>query len=150
DSSGFLYITGRVKTLIVLEGGEKIQPDDLEHSLQQASGIREVGVLERDKKLGAVIRPAREQSASQDTQAEADAVRKALEERSKSLPSDERSADFGLTREALPRTQLGKIRREELAELYDKLKAGRAKDSETGPLPEEQMTPDDRALLEET
>jgi long-chain acyl-CoA synthetase len=149
DGSGFLYITGRVKTLIVLEGGEKIQPDDLEHALQEASGIREVGVLERGKKLVAVIRPARGQSAEQDTQAEAEAVRKALEERWKSLPSYQRIADFVLTHEALPRTQLGKIRREELAELYDQLKAGKAKPTETGPMSEDQIAPDDRALLEE-
>src|SRR5436190_1740216 len=73
DNDGYLYITGRVKTLIVLEGGEKIQPDDLEHSLQQASGIREVGVLMRDRKLVAVIRPARGPVAEQDGKAEAEA-----------------------------------------------------------------------------
>src|SRR5207244_12506121 len=74
DKDGYLYITGRVKTLIVLEGGEKIQPDDLEQSLQQASGIREVGVLMRDRKLVAVIRPARGPRADPHEKAEAQAV----------------------------------------------------------------------------
>src|SRR5207237_10305438 len=105
--------------------------------------------LMRDRKLVAVIRAARGASTEQDGEAEAKLVRKALEERSKSLPSYQRIVDFVLTREPLPRTQLGKIRREELEELYDQLKAGRKKEAETGPMPEEQMPPDDRALLEE-
>jgi long-chain acyl-CoA synthetase len=150
DNDGFLYITGRVKTLIVLEGGEKVQPDDLEQSLQQASAIREAGVLSRDGKIVAVIRPARAATAEQDgEQAEGVMVRQALEARSKSLPSYQRIADFVLTHDSLPRTQLGKIRREELAELYDQLKAGRTKEVEPGPISEEQMAPDDRALLDE-
>jgi long-chain acyl-CoA synthetase len=149
DQDGYLYITGRVKTLIVLEGGEKVQPDDLEQSLQQASGVREVGVLMRDKKLVAVIRPARGAGAAKDDDGEREAVRKALEARSKSLPSYQRIVDFVLTREPLPRTQLGKIRREELGELYDQLAAGRAKPAKAGPISEEEMAPDDRALLDE-
>ena len=43
-------------------------------------------------------------------------------------------------------TDLNDAGREELEKLYDQLKAGRKEEAETGPMPEEQMSPDDRAL----
>jgi long-chain acyl-CoA synthetase len=150
DRDGYLFITGRVKTLIVLEGGEKIQPDDLEENFHGNPAIREIGVLEREGKLVAVIRPVNRNGNQQQPQNGEDAdVRTALEERSRSLPSYQRIAEFVLTSADLPRTRLGKIRREELKELYEKIKAGKGAPAETGPIPEEEMTPEDRALLDE-
>src|SRR5204863_1966966 len=112
--------------------------------------ISEVGILERDKKLVAVIRAGRGAASQQDSeQAAKDAIRAALEEKSRSLPSYQRIADFVLTKSPLPRTRLGKIRREELQELYDQLKQGRAEPEEAGPIGEDQMAPDDRILLDD-
>jgi long-chain acyl-CoA synthetase len=151
DDDGFLYITGRVKTLIVLPGGEKLQPDEVEEAYQGSPAIREAGVLERGGKLVAVILPDRASSGQQEDPGRAgeDAVRKALEERSKALPSYQRIAEFVLTESPLPRTRLGKIRREELEELYEQIKEGRAEPAQAGPMPEEEMSPDDRALLDD-
>ena len=56
NKAGFLFITGRAKTMIVLEGGEKVQPDDVEKAFQESSAIKEIGVLGDDGKLAAVIR----------------------------------------------------------------------------------------------
>jgi len=75
DKDGYLFITGRVKTLIVLEGGEKVQPDDLEESMQENAALREVGVLEREGKIVAVIRLGR---GSGDAQVAEDEIRRAL------------------------------------------------------------------------
>lgn len=153
DDDGYLFITGRVKTLIVLAGGEKVQPDQLEEGYQQNQNqkIREIGVLERDGKLAAVILPNRTVLDSQEDpqQAAKDAVRKALEERSKALPSYQRIVDFVLTTTPLPRTRLGKIRREELQKLYDEIKQGRVEPEQAGPISEELMSPEDRVLLDD-
>jgi len=149
DDDGFLYITGRAKTLIVLPGGEKIQPDDVEEAYQENSAIREVGVLEREGKLVAVILPDRDSVKGQEEpeRAAEEAVHKALEERSKALPSYQRIAEFVLAKAPLPRTRLGKIRREELDQLYKQVKEGRSDPAKVGPMPDDEMAPDDRALL---
>jgi long-chain acyl-CoA synthetase len=49
----------------------------------------------------------------------------------------------------LPRTRLGKIRREELKKLYDEIKSGRNESPKAGPLAEDDMSPEDRALLDD-
>jgi len=151
DDDGFLFITGRVKTLIVLQGGEKVQPDEAEEAYQQSPGISEAGVLERDGKLVAVIRPDRRflEQRGGPQESEEDVIRNALEERSKSLASYQLIIDFVLTQNPLPRTRLGKIRREELHELYREIKEGKAEPAEAGPIPEEEMSPDDRSLLDD-
>jgi long-chain acyl-CoA synthetase len=142
DRAGYLHITGRVKTLIVLEGGEKAQPDDVEQAYQKNSAIREAGVLEHEGKIVAVILPA---AGTSD-----DAIRQALEERSKAMPSYQRIVDFVVARSPLPRTRLGKIRREELKKLYEQLKAGGKEPTQAGPMAEGEMSPEDRALLEDS
>jgi long-chain acyl-CoA synthetase len=45
DKDGYLYVTGRVKTLIVAEGGEKAQPDQVEEAYQGHPVLREVDYL---------------------------------------------------------------------------------------------------------
>jgi long-chain acyl-CoA synthetase len=47
DQDGFLYITGRLKNLIVLGGGKKVQPEEVEVVLGHAVTVREVCVMGR-------------------------------------------------------------------------------------------------------
>jgi len=150
DEDGYLFITGRMKTLIVLKGGEKVQPDEVEEAYAENVPIREAGILEQDGKLVAVIRPKREAGVQgEGSQDDGSAIRKALEEKSKSLPSYQHILDFVITDAPLPRTRLGKIRREELQELYKKLKEGKAEAAKAGPISEDEMSPDDRVLLDD-
>jgi long-chain acyl-CoA synthetase len=149
DGDGYLYVTGRVKTLIVAEGGEKAQPDQVEEAYQEHPALREVGVLQRDGKLVAVIVP--NTHAQQGAEGDLDrAIRTAIEEQSKKLPSYQRVSDYALSREALPRTQLGKIQRHKLEERYDQAKKGAEKPGgeAVGPMSQEEMSGEDRALLE--
>ncbi|HEX4129358.1 MAG TPA: AMP-binding protein [Pirellulales bacterium] len=152
DRRGYLFITGRVKTLIVLEGGEKVQPDDVEKAYQQqGSAIAEIGILAQKGKLVAVVRAHRGKTSGEKDpdQAAREAIGKALEQRSSGLSSYKRITDFVLTDSPLPRTRLGKIRREELAKLYEQLKAGGHKREPAGAMAEIDMAPEDRALLDE-
>lgn len=41
DADGFLYITGRIKSLIVLPTGEKISPDELEMRVSEVDAVRD-------------------------------------------------------------------------------------------------------------
>ncbi len=53
DKDGFLYITGRIKNLIVLSGGKKVHPEEVEIALSQSDAIKEICVLGKKSKVGA-------------------------------------------------------------------------------------------------
>src|SRR5713226_2660337 len=146
DDEGNLHLLGRVSTLIVTEGGKKVQPDDVEEAYAEEKAIREIGVLQKDGKLVALIVPGKhgEQNVEH-------AIREAIERVSRRLPPYQRVSDYSLTREAIRRTRLGKIRRHLLSERYEKAKEGEEVSQErlAGPMPIEEMSGEDRALLDD-
>jgi long-chain acyl-CoA synthetase len=150
DEEQHLFITGRVSTMIVAEGGENIQPDNVEKIFAGSPGIREIGILQREKKLVALVVPERKEAQEGDGDA-AKTVREAIESKARELPSYQRITDIALTQEPLPRTRLGKIQRHLLEERFESAKRGeKAPEKEkAGPMPPEEMAPDDRVLLEE-
>ncbi len=150
DEDGYLYITGRASTLIVLEGGKKVQPEDVEEAYQQSAAIREIGILQKDGKLVALVVP-KVGTGHKDGPAEGDAaIRETIKDRSKALPSYQRISDLAITREPLPRTRLGKIQRHVLAERYDEAAKGKGKHGTAKPAPiaVEELSEEDRAILE--
>lgn len=52
DQDGFLYVTGRIKNLIVLGGGKKVHPEEVEAVLSRASAVKELCVLGRMSRDG--------------------------------------------------------------------------------------------------
>jgi long-chain acyl-CoA synthetase len=56
DRAGFLYITGRKKSVILLQSGEKISPESLELQLGTPAGVNRVVVIGGDMAgLGAIV-----------------------------------------------------------------------------------------------
>ena len=148
DDDGYLYITGRVSTLIVTAGGKNVQPEDVEAAYQESPAIREIGVLQRDGRLVAVIVPdvgeIRHQGGGIPR-----SIRQAVEERSKRLPSYQRISDYAISREPLEYTRLGKLRRHVLNERYESAMRGEDKDDAAGgPIAIEEMSEEDRVLVE--
>ena len=143
DDDGNLHLLGRLSTLIKTESGEKIQTEDVEAAYAEEAAIREIGVLEKKGKLVALVVPKQTGGDAKD------AVRKAIEKSSKKLPSHQRISDYAITADALPRTRLGKIQRHRLAEHYQKAKEGGEK-AATGPMDVDEMSGEDRALLEDS
>jgi long-chain acyl-CoA synthetase len=143
DPDGTLHLFGRLSTLIITPSGEKIQPDPLEEHYERHPAISEIGILQRDDRLVAVVVPEAE-AAGDDERA---AMSQALSERARELASFQRLSGFEISREPIARTRLGKIRRKKLQERYDALHAGKAEE-ETGPVALENMREEDRALLE--
>lgn len=143
DRDGVLHLSGRLSTLIITPSGEKIQPDPLEEHYERHSAIGEIGILQRDDKLVAVVVPEAE-AVGDDARA---AISEALSEQARDLPSFQRLSGFEISREPIARTRLGRIRRKKLQERYDTLRGGKAKE-EIGPVPLENMREEDRALLE--
>ena len=144
-NDGFLYLSGRISTLIKTESGEKIQTEDVESAYAKEPVIREIGILERQGKLVALIVPERAEAGEEIETA----IRTALEHASRSLPSYERISDFALTNDALPRTRLGKLQRHRLVQRFAEAKTSGATSGSAGVMPLDEMSGEDRALFEE-
>jgi long-chain acyl-CoA synthetase len=149
DDDGYLYITGRASTLIVTSGGKNVQPEPVEAAYLENPSIREIGVLQKDGRLVAVIVPAKEGIRHQSQIRPA--IREAVEEGSKRLPSYQRVSDYAISREPLDYTRLGKLRRHVLEERYERARSGEESQdmAAVGPVAPEEMSDADRALLED-
>jgi len=150
DQDGFLYVTGRVSTVIVTESGENIQPDAVEDIYQEHPMIREIGVLEQNRRLVALIVPEIAEMRRRGYTDIAAAIRDAIQECSGRLPTYQRISDYAITRDALARTGLGKIRRHLLRDRYRTAKELERAPQQAAvkPMSLGEMTPEDRALLE--
>jgi fatty-acyl-CoA synthase len=111
DAGGWLYVDGRCRDVII-SGGENIYPAEIENLLAECAGIAEVAVVGRtDERWGeAVVAIV---VAAVGANLTADAVVRMLEGR---------VARYKFPRdvvfvESLPRTALGKVKREELRRL---------------------------------
>ena len=149
DDDGYLYITGRVSTLIVTPGGKNVQPEPVEAAYLENPSMREIGVLQKDGRLVAVIVP--EMDNIRHHSDIRGAIRAAVEEGSKRLPSYQRISDYAISREPLEYTRLGKLRRHVLEERYERARSGGESQEETavGPVAPEEMSEEDRGLLED-
>jgi long-chain acyl-CoA synthetase len=148
DEDGYLYVTGRASTLIVTEGGKNVQPEEVEEAYLEDPVVREAGVLQKDGRLVAVIMPDLDEIRRRSGEIDR-AIRQAVEEGSRRLPSYQRISDYAITRQPLERTQLGKLRRHLLEDRFDRAKKGEEDAGEAvGPIPIEKMSEKDRALLE--
>jgi len=143
DRDGFLFVTGRTKEVLVLGGGKKVMPEDLERVYGSAPEISEIAVLEDKGALVALVRPDPVKLRQRGATNLRDGVRVILGEEAQHLPSYERLAGFALTDQPLPRTRLGKYRRFLLPSLYAQAAAG------SGRRTVHALAPEDIVLLRE-
>ena len=126
DKDGYLYITGRIKDIIVLSTGKNIYPDEIEAHYQKSRFIKEMCVFAMPTKrhekardtLYAVIVPNMDVFRKEGRIHIEGSIRWDLENLSKELPSYKRIMGFSISNEPLPRTRLGKIKRFEVEALY--------------------------------
>lgn len=112
DADGFLYVTGRAKDVIVLGGGKKVYPDEVEQVLERHPAFAEVCVLGVPSRTGneevcAVVVPAAP-GAALDAEAE---VGRALA----GLAAFKRPTRVVVRYEPIPRTTTRKAKRAALA-----------------------------------
>src|SRR5215207_11336456 len=140
DDDGYLYVTGRASTLIVTPGGKNIQPEAVEVAYLENPLIREIGVLQKDGRLVAVLVPETG-TISRGTDIHR-VIREAVEEGSKRLPSYQLISDYAISREPLEFTRLGKLRRHILKERYERARRGKegSDGAEVGPVTPEEMS----------
>ncbi|PWU02975.1 MAG: hypothetical protein C5B53_01045 [Candidatus Melainabacteria bacterium] len=143
---GNLHVAGRINIMMKSEGGKKIQPEEVEKKYSDDPAIREIGVLENKQKLVALVVPNLKSVGKDGTR---DKIAEVIRKKSESIPSYYRVVDFALTRELLPRTNLGKIRRQELAERYEKAKKDEAANKGAISGAKTELSSQDKAILEE-
>jgi len=141
DRDGFLFVTGRVKEILVLGGGKKVNPEDLERIYGEISEISEMAVLEDNGALVALVRPDPVKLYERGATNLRDGIRVVLAEQMQNLPSYQRLSGFALTDQPLPRTRLGKYRRFLLPALYAEAAGGGARRTARP------LVPEDEALL---
>lgn len=130
DKHGFIKITGRIKNMIVLGGGKKIFPEEVEAVLETSELIKELCVLSLKIKsgnkagteeVGVIIVPSDELAKKPDNE-----IQKELESEVKRLSKDNLAEYKTPTvvvfrREDLPKTSTQKVKRKELLGWYEGL-----------------------------
>lgn len=129
DKEGFLYISGRAKNLIVLGGGKKVFPEEVEQVISESPFIKEICVLGRKAAEGlkqgteevfAVIVPD-ENRFSPEAFGDKEAVRRKIQEELSRLSSNlaeyKKISDFALYYDELPKTSTRKVKRNEVVKL---------------------------------
>jgi long-chain acyl-CoA synthetase len=150
DHDGYLHLVGRASSRITLPGGEKIWPERVEEILDRAPSVRESGVLAHEGRMVGVIVPRVPSVQTGELDHVRQAIRADIDRSLDLLPSYCRLTDFTLSLDPLPRTRLGKIQRHKLPELFTTGKQLRLRMlAQPGPIPIEQMAPEDRQLLDD-
>lgn len=150
DHDKWLIVSGRVSTLIVTEAGENVEPENVEAAYQDEPVIREIGILEKDGRLAAVIVPEISEIKKLDEDADLrEVIRRSIEERSRKLPSFQRLSDFVITRNPIQRTELGKIRRHLLPGQFEYAKKAieQRERRQAGPISVDEMSEADLDLI---
>ena len=123
---GHIYITGRIKNMIVLSGGKKVFPEEVEAVLEKSSYFAEVCVLGVERTFGskdgtediaAVIVPSEEIISKYDEDTVEKLCRDEVKRLSERLTPYKRPINIVISRNPLPRTTTRKVKRKEVREL---------------------------------
>ncbi len=120
DHEGYLYITGRKKSVIVTKGGKNISPEEIEEKLTPLETIEEAIVFSPDdERIQAVIFPEVEGVSKKlgqspqngDDERIWDILKGEITELNRRLEPHKRISHFAVAREELPKTTTRKVKR---------------------------------------
>lgn len=129
DRDGFLYISGRLRNLIVLGDGKKVFPEEVEEVIGRSPYIKEICVLSKLATQGAhqgyeevyaVIVPnfdTFKQDERDNEQKIKERMSLEIKRLSENLAEYKRIRDFEIWRQELPKTTSKKIKRKEIADM---------------------------------
>ena len=129
DDDGYLYVTGRLKNIIVLSGGDKVQPEEVEAVLSKSPIIKELCVIGvpvttgpkkgTEEVLSVVIPTEEMQNKFQDdTQKLENVISQEINKFSQSLTVYKRPDRIVVRMEDFPKTTTGKIKRKQVLDWY--------------------------------
>ena len=127
DEHGLIYITGRIKNMIVLSGGKKVFPEEIESVLEQSTNFAEVCVSgikksfgEKDgcEEIAEIIVPTKEYAENfSNFENLEDAIKNEVKYLSNRLASYKRPINIIVRKENLPRTTTRKLKRNEIKKI---------------------------------
>ncbi|MEZ5831887.1 MAG: AMP-binding protein [Dongiaceae bacterium] len=141
DDEGYLHIVGRANETLVLPGGKKLFPDDIEAHYADIPFIKEMAVLQHQSALVALVVPNPEAIRTRGATRLEALLREEIEHRTATLRPYERISGYAISPESLPHTHLGKLKRHLLPEIYEQAKAGKRQ------RPNVELSADDKTLL---
>ena len=127
DKEGHIYITGRIKNMIVLSGGKKVFPEEVEAVLEKSQYFSEVCVLGAARAGGAkggtedivaIVVPNSDLIKNSPDEKELNRIiREEVKFLSNQLASYKRPINIVISKEPLPRTTTRKVKRKDVKEL---------------------------------
>ena len=126
DKDGHIFITGRIKNMIVLSGGKKVFPEEVESVLEKSPYINEVCVLGTSKTFGAkdgteevtaVFYPKEDLLEKFSPEELNNFIRTEVKNLSTRLTAYKRPNNIVVIREPLPKTTTRKVKRKDVREL---------------------------------
>lgn len=124
---GHLYITGRIKNMIVLSGGKKVLPEEVESVLEKSEFLAEIcvfgasrtfGAKDGTEEVAAVVVP-KDYLYNDHSPEEVEKMVKAdIKLLSQRLTPYKRPTNVVVQRDLLPRTATRKVKRREVKELF--------------------------------
>ncbi len=128
DKDGFIFITGRIKNMIVLSGGKKVFPEEVESAMALSDKISDVCVFGFNRKGGqkdgtedvcVVVVPSDEILGKNLPDDELNGIMKdEVKALSQRLSNFKRPVCVYVSREKLPRTATSKIKRKEVKSMF--------------------------------
>lgn len=109
DKDGFLYITGRIKNLIILSNGKNVSPEELETLICRIPGVAEVVVSAEGEQLIVEIYP--DEEFAFETEDKTTYLRAEIDKLNDTLPPYKAIADIRLRTEPFEKTSTKKIKR---------------------------------------
>ncbi|MBQ3640665.1 AMP-binding protein, partial [bacterium] len=126
DKDGHVYITGRIKNMIVLNGGKKVFPEEVEAVIEKSQYVAEVCVLGMNREGGskdgteeivAIVVPKDTLYAQYDENTVAGMIKADIKQLCQQLTLYKRPNEVIIYKEPLPKTTTRKVKRREVKEL---------------------------------
>lgn len=111
DEDGFVFITGRIKNLIILANGENVSPEELENQLGRERLVKEVVVRETQKVIQAEIFPDYEYAKKKHIKDIRAALQEAVDRYNQEMPVYKRIHDLVVRETEFDKTPSKKIKR---------------------------------------
>ena len=113
DKKGYLYVTGRIKDIIVLPNGKKVNPEEMEQKILASYPIlKEIGIYQDGDSLGAILVTDLQQVMKSQIVNLQETLRwSVIDAYNHDVPSYRKIRSMTIHRGELPKTKLGKIKR---------------------------------------
>ncbi len=128
DKDGHIFITGRIKNMIVLSGGKKVFPEEVEATLEKSPYFKEVCVFGHTRTFGskdgteeitAVVVPNEALLSQYDDTTLEKLLRDEVKTLSLQLTAYKRPVNVIISKKELPRTATRKVKRKEVKQLVE-------------------------------